>query len=75
MALQFGADTNHAGQLISVSPNIVFDEGGVYMTGWQDISFNIIPYRGQTVVIIFKCGDVGDSIYDTAILLDDIIIQ
>lgn len=75
MALQFGADTNHAGQLISVSPNIVFDEGGVYMTGWQDISFDITPYRGQTVVIIFKCGDVGDSIYDTAILLDDIIIQ
>ncbi|HMS64784.1 MAG TPA: hypothetical protein PKD83_05955 [Ignavibacteria bacterium] len=75
IATQFGADTNHAGQLISVSPNIVFDQGGVYMTGWQELSFDITPYRGQTVVIIFKCGDVGDSIYDTAILLDDIIIQ
>lgn len=75
IAAQFGADTNQTGQLISVSPDIVFDQGGVYMTGWQNFSFDITPYRGQTVVLIFKCGDVGDSIYDTAILLDDIIIQ
>lgn len=75
IAAQFGADTNQIGQLISVSPDIVFDQGGVYMTGWQNFSFDITPYRGQTVVIIFKCGDVGDSIYDTAILLDDVLIQ
>lgn len=75
IASQFGADTNHVGQLISVSPEIVFDEGGVYMTGWQETSFDITPYRGQVITVVFIAGDVGDSIYDTAILLDDIIIQ
>lgn len=75
IAAQFGADTNQIGQLISVSPDIVFDEGGVYMTGWQEISFDITPYRGQVITVVFIAGDVGDSIYDTAILLDDIIIQ
>jgi len=75
IAAQFGATQQNAGQLIPVSPDIVFDQGGVYMTGWQEITFDISAYRGQVVTIIFSAGDVGDSIYDTAILLDDIIIQ
>ncbi|HAY35188.1 MAG TPA: choice-of-anchor L domain-containing protein [Ignavibacteria bacterium] len=75
IAAQFGATQQNAGSLIPVSPDIVFDQGGVYMTGWQDITFDITAYRGQVITIIFSAGDVGDSIYDTAILLDDIIIQ
>ena len=75
IALAFGADTNHAGQLISVSPDIVFDVGGVYMTGWQPVSFDITPYRGQTIVIVFECGDVGDSIFDSAILIDAVKVN
>lgn len=75
IAVEFGADTNMAGQLIRVSPNIVFDRGDVYMTNWQTKSFDVTPYRGQTVVIVFICGDVGDSIYDTAILLDAIKVN
>jgi len=75
IAADFGATTTNPGLLISVSPNIVFDQGGVYMTNWQNISFNIIPYRGQTVTIVFSTGDVGDSAFDTAILLDDVKVQ
>jgi hypothetical protein len=63
------------GDLISVSPDIVFDKGGVFMTGWQSSSFNISKYRGKCVTLILRCTDVGDSIYDTAILLDDIKIN
>lgn len=75
IAAQFGATEEDPGSLIAVSPGIVFDQGGVYMTGWQEISFDVTPYRNQVVTIIFSAGDVGDSIYDTAILLDDITIQ
>ncbi|MBK8983750.1 MAG: choice-of-anchor L domain-containing protein [Ignavibacteria bacterium] len=75
IAAQFGATQQNSGQLIPVSPDIVFDQGGVFMTGWQESTFDITAYRGQVVTIIFSAGDVGDSIYDTAILLDDIIIQ
>ena len=75
MAAQFNATRTDPGQLINVNPGIVFDQGGVYMTGWQTSTFDITPYRGQNVVIVFICGDVGDSIYDTAILLDDIKIN
>jgi hypothetical protein len=32
-------------------------------------------YRGQVVTLILQAWDVGDSIYDTAITLDDIKIQ
>jgi hypothetical protein len=75
IAAQFGATQQSAGNLIPVSPEIVFDRGDVYMTGWQEFSFDITAYRGQVVTVVFSAGDVGDSIFDTAILLDDIIIQ
>ena len=75
IASQFGATQEKQGMLIAVSPDIVFDQGGVYMTGWQEISFDITSYRGQVVTVIFSAGDVGDSIYDTAILLDNVDIQ
>ena len=60
------------GDLIAVSPDIVFDQGDVYMTGWQSESFDIKSYRGKCVTLIFRSTDVGDSIYDTAILIDDV---
>ncbi len=75
IATQFGADTNQVGQLVKVSPDIVFDQGDVYMTNWQSTTVDVTPYRGQTVVIVLICGDIGDSIYDTAILLDEVKIQ
>jgi hypothetical protein len=75
LAADFGATPTSAGNLIPVSPDIVFDRGGVYMTNWQTSTFNITQYRGQRITIIFAAGDVGDSIYDTAILLDEISVQ
>ena len=58
-----------------VSPEIVFDQGDAYGTGWQFSSFDISAYAGQGVTLVLISGDVGDSIYDTVILLDDIAIQ
>ncbi|MHC1738938.1 MAG: choice-of-anchor L domain-containing protein [Ignavibacteriaceae bacterium] len=75
IASQFGATKTSAGQLISVSPGIVFDQAGVYMTGWQTSTYDISAFKGKRITLIFAAGDVGDSIYDTAILLDDIGVQ
>jgi len=62
-------------KLISVSPDIVFDKGGIYKTDWQYSSFDISQYQGQTVTLVLEAGDVGDSIYDSAVLLDEISVQ
>jgi len=61
--------------LTEVSPDIVFDQGGVYYTGWLFFSYNMYQYAGTSITLIFRAGDVGDSIYDTAILLDEIEIN
>jgi hypothetical protein len=45
------------------------------MTDWQTSTYDITPYRGKIVTLSLEAGDVGDSIYDTAILLDEISIQ
>lgn len=58
--------------LASVSPAISFDQGDAYMTGWQVSTFDLRPYRGKTVTLRLAVGDVGDSIYDSAVLLDDV---
>ncbi|MCK4403911.1 MAG: hypothetical protein KAW02_02360 [candidate division Zixibacteria bacterium] len=48
-------------------------EDGVWMTGWRTVSFDVSAYAGKAVILIFECGDMGgDSIFDTAILLDAI---
>jgi len=83
IAADFGAsydattdpDTEIPGNLIKVSPGIIFDRGGVFMTGWQTSTFDVSKYKGKRITLILRAGDVGDSIYDTAILLDDISIK
>lgn len=75
IAAQFGATTMNQGTLIRMSPGIVFDQGDVYMTDWQTLSFDVTPYRNQVITIKLEAGDVGDSIYDTAILLDEVAIN
>jgi hypothetical protein len=53
-----------------------FDRGGVYTTGWRsesiDISGIVSANPGKNIMVRFSAGDVGDSIYDTAILIDDV---
>lgn len=61
--------------LIEVSPAIVFDQGDVYMTGWQEFSIDISNYQNENITLIILVGDVGDSIYDSAVLIDDITIE
>ncbi|MCJ7577483.1 MAG: choice-of-anchor L domain-containing protein [candidate division Zixibacteria bacterium] len=50
-------------------------EDGVWRTGWTTESIDISSYAGKSVILIFKCGDIGDSIFDTAVLLDEIKFQ
>ncbi len=61
--------------LQSVSPEILFDQDGVYMTGWQEFQHDLSEYTDKNITLIFSAGDVGDSIYDSAILLDDITLE
>jgi hypothetical protein len=61
------------GEVSAVSNS--FDQGDVYATGWRGFS-QAIPGSlvGKRVILKFYATDVGDSIYDTAILIDDIRI-
>lgn len=61
-------------ELTPVSPEIVFDKFDVYMTGWKVSTFDISSYKGKTITLKIACGDVGDSIYDSVALLDEITV-
>jgi hypothetical protein len=74
IATDFGATQEHGGDLISVSPDIIFDMGDVWMTSWQNFQYDISAFQGKTVTLKFEAEDLGDEIYDTAILLDNIKI-
>ncbi len=50
------------------------DDAGVYATGWQELAIGIADFAGTTVTLHLAVGDVGDSLYDTAVLLDGIAI-
>jgi len=46
-----------------------------YHTGWKSVNFDISKYRGKTITIKFHVWDKGDSIYDTAALIDKVEVQ
>jgi len=75
IAAEFGASYSNGGDLIYVSPGIVFDQGDVWMTGWQEFEYDISAFQGSVVTIKFEAVDEGDEIYDTAILLDNIRLE
>ena len=56
---------------------IAFDKGDVYMTGWRQASIDVSAYAGtgEGVTLTLSCGDIGDSNWDTAILIDDIKLE
>lgn len=56
-----------------------FDRGDAWSAGWRSAVLNIAAIAaanaGKSVTIRFAAGDVGDSIYDTAVLLDRIKVN
>lgn len=67
-------ETVNSSTWYSVS-GIDFDGGDktVYQTGWNKISVDLSEYVGENVTIRFKVYDKGDSIYDTAVLIDNVV--
>jgi hypothetical protein len=55
----------------SVFPDAVdFDQGDVHATGWLTHAVDMTPFAGTTGALKFGAEDVGDSIFDTVILVD-----
>lgn len=56
---------------------IDFDGGDstTYETKWKTVSYDLSAYQNQLVTIRFIVYDVGDSIYDTAALIDNVVIS
>ncbi|MDQ3022763.1 MAG: hypothetical protein M3R04_00025 [bacterium] len=57
----------------AVAPAVDFFGGDAtaFQTGWTRIApIDMTPYRGTTVDLVIECNDIGDSLYDTAVLVD-----
>jgi hypothetical protein len=56
-----------------------FDRGDAWSTGWQseaiDISTVAAGNGGRPIALRFSAGDIGDSIYDTAVLVDRVDLE
>jgi hypothetical protein len=53
-------------------------EGGdstTFHTGWKTVTVDLSAYKGQSVTLKIVVYDVGDSIYDTAAVIDDVKVQ
>lgn len=60
----------------SVTPaDVGFDKGGVYATGWREASIDVTALAGTSGNLVFAAHDVGDGIFDSAILLDRVRIE
>ena len=56
--------------------DVGFDQGGVYMTTWLQSTKDISPFAGNgNVLLSFFATDVGDSVFDTAVLFDKVDLE
>lgn len=72
IASMFNATEYNGGDLVSVSPEISFDRGDVWMTDWQTQIVDMSKYAGEFVTIQFCVQDAIDTVYTTAVLIDNI---
>lgn len=75
IATDFHASKKDGGDLIKVSPEITFDQGDVWMTGWQHESADISHRAGQELTLQFSTQNAWDLVYTTAVLIDNIRID
>lgn len=47
----------------------------VYHTGWKNTEINFADFDKKVITIDFIIYDVGDSLFDSACLIDNIQIQ
>jgi hypothetical protein len=59
--------------LIETQP--IDDHGDCFKTGWINTSVDVSGYAGEDVTLTFSVLDKGDTIYDTATLVDNIVIE
>jgi hypothetical protein len=56
-----------------IQSDVIFDQGGVWNTHWRKATSNVMALAGTGAVTMrFFCTDMGDSIYDTVVLIDTI---
>ncbi|GGG11901.1 hypothetical protein GCM10010912_65400 [Paenibacillus albidus] len=47
-----------------------------YMTNWKHVQFDVSQFAGKaSIVLRFHVWDQGDSVYDSAVLIDNIILK
>jgi hypothetical protein len=61
------------GGLIETEP--IDNTADSYKSGWRHASIDISGFAGQDITLLFKIVDVGDTIYDTAVLVDNLVIE
>lgn len=76
LAEKYNATKENGGNLTLISPTIEFDQDDVWMTGWESHNY-VIPdnFKGKVVTLKFSATDAQDTVYDTAVLIDNIRIQ
>jgi hypothetical protein len=51
---------------------LAFDQGDVWATGWLTQAVDLTAFAGTTQTLKFAARDVGDSQFDTVILIDNV---
>jgi hypothetical protein len=64
-------DLCNEGNLILDALHFDIPDGDVYRTDWRTQAVDITAFAGSTATLTFAAGDVGDSVLDTVILVDD----
>jgi len=73
---QLAAESINTSSWLPISGiNFAGGDDTVFQTGWKTIVADVTAYQGKLVTLAVRCWDNGDSIYDTAMVIDAFKIQ
>lgn len=59
-----------------VDVNFYGGDDTAYMTNWKHVQFDVSQFAGKgSIVLRFHVWDQGDSVFDTAVLIDNVLLK
>lgn len=55
--------------------NFIGGDTTAFQTGWKTVEIDVSAYRNEVITLCFVVYDVGDEKYDSACLLDNVVLE
>ena len=71
----FNSLINTSSWIAAEGVDFIDGDNTAFQTGWKTAEIDVSAYRGQIITLCFVIYDVGDEIFDSACLIDNVVLK